>query len=122
MLNFKPSDHAGDLVESSDDLEGMAGVNTEEESEDSDVSVDSDASEDDDNIDAVEMEDIGEESGKPNNQENPFFAVYWDDSDVSDTDDSDDDYEDKTDDDKTDDDADDLIKVLKAYQLSGSLT
>ena len=26
---------AGDLVESSDDLEGMAGVNTEEESEDS---------------------------------------------------------------------------------------
>ena len=36
------------MFESSDDLEGMAGVNTEEESEDSDVSVDSDASEDDD--------------------------------------------------------------------------
>ena len=30
---------AGDLVESSDDLEGVAGENTEEESEDSDMSV-----------------------------------------------------------------------------------
>ena len=48
MLNFKPSNHARDLFESSDDLEGMAGVYTEEESEDSDVTVDSDASEDDD--------------------------------------------------------------------------
>ena len=38
-LNFKPSDPAGDLVESSDDLEGVAGENTEEESEDSDMSV-----------------------------------------------------------------------------------
>ena len=44
-MNFKLSDHAGDLFESSDDLEGMAGVNAEEES---DVSVDSDASKDDD--------------------------------------------------------------------------
>jgi hypothetical protein len=81
MLNFKPSNPPGDLVDSSDDLEGMVG-NTEE-TEDSD-----DTDSDDDDIDAEEIaeSDTGEESGKPNYQENPFFTGN-DDSEVSDTDD-----------------------------------
>ena len=58
MLNFKPSNHARDLFESSDDLEGMAGVNTEEESEDSDESVDSDASEDDNDCTVMGEHDL----------------------------------------------------------------
>ena len=81
MLNFKPSNPPGDLADSSDDLEGMVG--NAEKYEDSDVSDDTDS---DDDIDAEEIADVGEESGKPNNQENPFFNGN-DDSEVSDTDD-----------------------------------
>jgi hypothetical protein len=46
-------------------------VGNTEESEESDVS---DDTEDSDDIDAEEIADVGEESGKPNNQENPFFT------------------------------------------------
>ena len=52
-------------------------VGNSEESEESDVSDDKDAAE--------EIADVGEESGEPNNQENPFFTGN-DDSEVSDTD------------------------------------
>ena len=81
-----------------------------EESEDSDVSDDTEDSDDDD-IDAEEIADVGEESGKPNNQENPFFT--GNDSKVSDTDD----VSDMEDDKKAkpeEEEEDDLIKALKA--------
>jgi hypothetical protein len=71
-LKFKPTD----------DLQGLFG-NTEL-SEGSHVSDETDS--DDDDIDAEEIADVGEESGKPNNRENPFFTGN-DDSKVSDTDD-----------------------------------
>ena len=83
MLNFKPSNPPGD---SSEDLEDMVG--NSEESEESDVSDDIDAAE--------EITDVGEESGEPNNQENPFFTGN-DDREVSD-----------------EEEDDDLIKALKA--------
>lgn len=108
MLNFKPSNPPGDLAESSDDLEGMVG--NAEESEDSEVSDDTDS--DDDDIDAEEIADVGEESGKPNNQENPFFTGN-DDSEVSDTDD-DSDMEDEKKAKPEEEEEDDLIKALKA--------
>ena len=107
MLNFKPSNPPGDLADSSDDLEGMVG--NAEESEDSDVSDDTDS---DDDTDAEEIADVGEESGKPNNQENPFFNGN-DDSEVSDTDD-DSDMEDEKKAKPDEEEDDDLIKALKA--------
>jgi len=109
MLNFKPSEPVGDLVESSDDLDGMPSVHTAEESDDSDVSDESD--EDDEDIEAEDIADVGEEAGKPNSQANPFFAGSGEDSDVSDTDDS----ETEETDSKVDvDEEDDLIKALKS--------
>lgn len=105
MLDFKPSNPAGDLVESSDDLEGGIGIT--EESEDSDISDESDS----DDIDAEEIDDVGEESGRPNDKENPFFN--GNDSDVSDTDDEESDAEDESKPDAVDEE-DDLIKALKA--------
>jgi len=105
MLDFKPSNPAGDLIESSDDLEG--GIGIAEESEDSDISDDSDS----DDIDAEEIDDVGEESGRPNDKENPFFN--GNDSDVSDTDDEESDAEDESKPDAVDEE-DDLIKALKA--------
>ena len=93
---------------SSDDLKGM--VDNTEESQDCDVSDDTEDSDDDD-IDAEEIADVGEESGKPNNQENPFFT--GNDSEVSDTDD----VSDMEDDKKAkpeEEEEDDLIKALKA--------
>ena len=85
-------------------------VGNTEESENSDVSDDTE-DQDDDDIDAEEIADVGEESGKPNNQENPFFAGNYD-SEVSDTDD----YSDMNDDKKAkpeEEEEDDLIKALK---------
>eukprot|EP00092_Neocalanus_flemingeri_P023196 GFUD01025153.1.p1 GENE.GFUD01025153.1~~GFUD01025153.1.p1 ORF type:complete len:471 (-),score=144.87 GFUD01025153.1:1127-2539(-) len=111
MCYFKPSDPSGDLVESSDDLEGMAGINSAEES-DADDSDDSEDSTDDEDIEAVEIADVGEEAGKPNNQENPFFAATEEDSEVSDTDDDSDLEAEETKDDPEEED--DLIKALKA--------
>jgi len=109
MFNFKPNEPAGDLVESSDDLEGLPVGHEEEVSDDSDISEDSD--EDDDDIDAEEIADVGDEAGKANSQANPFFAGSGDDSDVSDTDDSDTEETGS----KVDvDEEDDLIKALKS--------
>ena len=76
----------------------------------SDLNDDTDS--DDDNIDAEEIADVGEESGKPNNQENPFFTGN-DDSVVSDTDD-DSEMEDKKKAKPDEEEEDDLIKSLKA--------
>ena len=84
-------------------------VGNAEESEDSDVSDDTDS---DDDIDAEEIADVGEESGKPNNQENPFFTGNGD-SEVSDTDD-DSDMEDEKKAKPDEEEDDDLIKALKA--------
>ena len=67
---------------------------------------------DDDNIDAEEIADGGEESGKPNNQESPFFTGN-DNSKVLDTDD-DLDMEDENKAKPDEEEVDDLIKALKA--------
>ena len=67
---------------------------------------------DDDNIDAEEIADGGEESGKPNNQESPFFTGN-DNSKVLDTDD-DLDMEDENKAKPDEEEEDDLIKALKA--------
>ena len=100
MLNFKPSNPPGD---SSEDLEDMVG--NSEESEESDLS--------DDIVDAAEeIADVGEESGEPNNQENPFFTGN-DEREVSDTDD-DSDMEDEKKAKPDEEEDDDLIKALKA--------
>ena len=109
MLNFKPSNPPpGDLADSSDDLERI--VDNAEESEEIDVNDGADS--DDDIIDAEEIADVGKESGKPNNQENPFFTGN-DDSEVSDTDD-DSDMEDENKAKPDEEEEDDLIKALKA--------
>ena len=99
MLNFKPSNPPGD---SSEDLVDMVG--NSDESEESDVSDDIDAAE--------EITDVGEESGEPNNQENPFFTGN-DESEVSDTDD-DSDMEDEKKAKPDEEEDDDFIKALKA--------
>ena len=85
-------------------------VGNTEESEESDVSDGTDS--DDDNIDAEEIADGGEESGKPNNQESPFFTGN-DNSKVLDTDD-DLDMEDENKAKPDEEEEDDLIKALKA--------
>ena len=77
---YKLSEPVGDFVESSDDLDGMPGVHTAEESDDSNES-----DVDDDDIKAEDIADVGEDAGNPNRQENPFFVGSGDDSDVSDT-------------------------------------
>jgi len=108
VLEFKPSKVSGDLVdESSDDLEGVLDNSDSEDSDDSDGS-------DSDDIDAEEIADNGEEPGKSNNKENPFFT--GNDSDVSDTgDESDMEDEKLSNDSKPEiDEEDDLIKALKA--------
>ena len=56
MLNFKP-EGGGDLVESSDDLEGLGGVDMDDSDIDSALS-------DDDDTDADDISDIGEEAGR----------------------------------------------------------
>ena len=63
-------------------------------------------------IDAEEIADVGEESGKPNKQESHFFARN-DDSEVSDTDD-DSDMEDENKAKPDEEENDDLLKALKA--------
>ncbi len=78
-------------------------VGNSDKSEESDVSDDIDASE--------EITDVGEESGEPNNQENPFFTGN-DESKVSDTDD-DSDMEDEKKAKPDEEEDDDLIKALK---------
>ena len=78
MLNFKPEGGGGDLVESSDDLEGLGGVQMDESN------IDSDFSEEDDDTEAEDLSDIGEEAGKSQTEENPFFnASDSDSSDIS---------------------------------------
>ena len=79
-------------------------VGNSDESEESDVSDDIDAAE--------EITDVGEESGEPNNQENPFFTGN-DESEVSDTDD-DSDMEDEKKAKPDEEEDDDLIKALEA--------
>jgi len=107
MLDFKPDDVTGDLVESSDDLDGIGGAAVED-TNDSDLSEDSDS---DDTDVEEDIEDIGEEPGKSNNVANPFFSGSADaDSDVSDTDDSDIEEEKET---TNIDEEDDLIKALR---------
>ena len=109
MLNFKP-EGGGDLVESSDDLEGLGGVEMDESD------IDSDLSDDDDDTDAEDVSDIGEEAGKSKTEENPFFNGS--DSDGSDISDDSDDEADEDMKAKTKaaegDEEDDLIKALKA--------
>ena len=85
-------------------------VGNTEESEESDVRDGTDS--DDDNIDAEEIADGGEESGKPNNQESPFFTGN-DNSKVLDTDD-DLDMEDENKAKPDKEEEDDLIKAPKA--------
>lgn len=111
MLNFKPEGGGGgDLVESSDDLEGLGGVQMDESD------IDSDLSDDDDDTDADDISDIGEEAGKSQTEENPFFNGS--DSDGSDISDDSEDEEDEETKAKTKaaegDEDDDLIKALKA--------
>ena len=109
MLTFKP-EGGGDLVESSDDLEGLGAAEMDESDIDSALSSDSDDS------DADDISDIGEEAGKSQTEENPFFAGS--DSDGSDISDDSDDEEDEETKAKTKaaegDEDDDLIKALKA--------
>ena len=108
MLNFKP-EGGGDLVESSDDLEGLGGVDMDDSDIDSALS-------DDDDTDADDISDIGEEAGRSQTEENPFFDGS--DSDGSDISDDSDDEEDEETKAKTKaaegDEDDDLIKALKA--------
>ena len=109
MLTFKP-EGGGDLVESSDDLEGLGAAEMDESD------IDSALSSDDDDSDADDISDIGEEAGKSQTEENPFFAGS--DSDGSDISDDSDDEEDEETKAKTKaaegDEDDDLIKALKA--------
>lgn len=110
MLTFKP-EGGGDLVESSDDLEGLGAAEMDDSDIDSALSDD-----DDDDSDADDISDIGEEAGKSQTEENPFFAGS--DSDGSDISDDSDDEEDEETKAKTKaaegDEDDDLIKALKA--------
>mgnify|MGYP001398638808 CR=1 FL=1 len=112
MLNFKPEGGGGgDLVESSDDLEGLSGGVQMEESD-----IDSDFSDDDDDTDADDISDIGEEAGKSQTEENPFFnGSDSDGSDISDDSEDEDDEETKAKIKAAEgDEDDDLIKALKA--------
>ena len=112
MLNFKPEGGGGgDLVESSDDLEGLSGGVQMEESD-----IDSDFSDDDDDTDADDISDIGEEAGKSQTEENPFFnGSDSDGSDISDDSDDEEDEETKAKIKAAEgDEDDDLIKALKA--------
>ena len=110
MLNFKPEGGGGgDLVESSDDLEGLSGVQMDESDIDSDLS-------DDDDTDADDISDIGEEAGKSQTEENPFFnGSDSDGSDISDDSEDEEDEETKAKIKAAEgDEDDDLIKALKA--------
>ena len=86
MLNFKPD--VGELVESSDDLDGLnapdlVASDDESDSEDSD-----------DDTDQEDIADVGEEAGMSQTQENPFFDGSDDsDMDSDSMDDSDEDDE-----------------------------
>ena len=108
MLNFKP-DSGGDLAESSDDLEGPNGVGMDDDDHSSDIS-------DDDDTDGDDISDIGEEAGKSQTEENPFFdGTDSDGSDSFEDDDSDEEEESKAKfKDADGDEDDDLIKALKA--------
>jgi len=108
MLNFKP-DSGGDLAESSDDLEGPNGVGMDDDDHSSDIS-------DDDDTDGDDISDIGEEAGKSQTEENPFFdGTDSDGSDSFEDDDSDEEEESKAKFKEADgDEDDDLIKALKA--------
>ena len=65
-------------MEPSDDLEGLGGVQMDESD------IDSDFSEDDDDTEAEDISAIGEEAGKSQTEENPFFnASDCDGSDIS---------------------------------------
>ena len=107
MHNFKP-ETAGDLAESSDDVEAL---NTDDPHMES-LDDDSDSSDDDSDEDIA---DIGEEVGASGSKENPFFQGS-DDSDLEDSDDSFDDSETEEEETKPKveiDEEDDLIKALK---------
>ena len=102
----------GDLVESSDELKGLGGVQMDESD------IDSDFSEDDDDTEAEDISDIGEEAGKSQTEENPFFnASDSDGSDISEDSEAEDEEDEETKA-KTKaaegDETDDLIKALEA--------
>ena len=108
MLDFKPDEQ--DIVESSDDFEGVAVDNMGDSDADSD-----DDSDDMDDTDKEDIPDIGEEAGSANATENPFFEGSDDDSDLSDLEDSDEDQDGDEKEKKSPecDAEDDLIKALK---------
>jgi len=106
MLNFKP-DTGGELVESSDDLDGLnapdlVASDDESDSEDSD-----------DDTDQEDIADVGEEAGMSQTQENPFFDGS-DDSDMDSDSMDDSDEDDEKPKEPEVDEEDDLIKALKA--------
>ena len=105
MLNFKPD--VGELVESSDDLDGLnapdlVASDDETDSEDSD-----------DDTDQEDIADVGEEAGMSQTQENPFFDGS-DDSDMNSDSMDDSDEDDEKPKEPEVDEEDDLIKALKA--------